>query len=95
MQPSAPFPQPAPSGTGASSPGHLAAILAGLLAQHGLTRIYSTACHLFAVISVGVGLTVWTNGGQLWWTRDGQPRTWPAADPEGAAAHLATLAGQR
>ncbi len=47
------------------------------------------------MISVGAGLTVWTNGGQLWWTRDSQPRTWPAADPEGAAAHLATLAGQR
>ena len=93
MQPSAPF--PSRHLHRASSPGHLAAILAGLLAQHGLTRIYSTACHLFAVISVGVGLTVWTNGGQLWWTRDGQPRTWPAADPEGAAAHLATLAGQR
>ena len=46
------------------------------------------------MISVGAGLTVWTNGGQLWWTRDGQPRTWPAADPEGAAAHLATLASQ-
>jgi len=70
----------------------LAATLAWLLAQHGLTRIYTAACHLFAVISVTAGLTVWTNGRQLWWTRDGQPRTWPAADPEAAAAHLAMLA---
>jgi hypothetical protein len=94
MHPPAPFPRPAPPGTAPSSPGHLAATLARLLAQHGLSRIYTAACHLFAVISVA-GLTVWTNGRVLWWTRDGQPCTWPAADPEGAAAHLAGLAAPR
>ena len=39
----APFPRPASSGTVPSSPGHLAATLARLLAQHGLTRIYTAA----------------------------------------------------
>lgn len=92
MHPPAPFPRPAPPGTAPASPGHLAATIARLLAGHGLTRIYTAACHLYAVISVTIGLTVWTNGGQLWWDHHGQPRTWPAADPEGAAAHLATLA---
>lgn len=92
MQPPAPFLRPAPPGTVASSPGYLAAILAGLLAQHGLTRIYTATCHLFAVISVAAGLTVWTNGGQLWWTREGKPCTWPATDPEGVAEYLADLA---
>ncbi len=92
MQPPARFPRPAPPGTVPSSPGHLAAILAGLLAQHGLTRIYTATCHLFAVTSVAAELTVWTNGGQLWSTREGQQCTWPAADPEGAAEHLADLA---
>ena len=76
MQPPAPFPRPAPSGTGASSPGHLAAILAGLLAQHGLTRIYTAACHLLAVISVGAGLTVWTNG-----VSSGEPGRQPRPGP--------------
>jgi len=39
----------------------VATALAGLLARHGLTRIYVAACPLFAVISVA-GLTIWTNG---------------------------------
>lgn len=92
MQPSAPFPPPAPPGAGSPGPGYLAAIVARLLARHGLTRVYTAACQVFAVISVTAGLTVWTNGRRLWWDENGQPRAWPAADPEGAAAHLAALA---
>jgi hypothetical protein len=69
----------------------VAAALAGLLARNGLTRIYVAACPVFAVISVA-GLTIWTNGLVLWWTVHGQPGTWPAADPDGAAAHLAQVA---
>ena len=38
------------------------------------------------------GLTIWTNGLVLWWTTRGQPGTWAAADPDGAAAHLAQVA---
>jgi hypothetical protein len=85
------FPPPAPPGSGPASPAVVAAALAGLLARHGLTRIYTAACPLFAVISVA-GLTIWTNGLVLWWTVRGQPGTWPAADPDGAAAHLAQVA---
>lgn len=91
MPPPARFPRPARPGPAPSSPGHLAAAVARLLARHGLTRIYTAACHLYAVISVTAGLTIWTNGRQLWWDRPGQPGTWPADDPEGAA-HLAGLA---
>jgi len=95
MHPPAPFPRPAPPGTAPSVPGHPAAVLARLLTRHGPTRVYVAACHLYAVISVTAGLTVWTNGRQLWWDQPGQPSTWPATDPEGAAAHLAGLAAPR
>jgi hypothetical protein len=45
-----------------------------------------------AVISVTAGLTVWTNGHQLWCTHDGQRHTWPAIDTDTAATRLAALA---
>ncbi len=93
MQPPAPFPRPASPGAAPPSPGSLAAVVARLLARHGLTRVYTAACQVVAVISVAAGLTVWTNGRQLWWDEHGRPRAWPGADPEGAAAHLAGLAG--
>ena len=92
MRPSAPFPRPAPPGAALPSPGYLAGIVARLLARHGLTRVYTAACQVFAVISITAGLTVWTNGRQLWWDEHGQSRAWPAADPDGAAAHLAAIA---
>jgi hypothetical protein len=63
-----------------------------MLAGQGLTRIYVAACSVIAVISVTAGLTVWTNGRQLWITHAGQRETWPAADAEAAAARLAALA---
>jgi hypothetical protein len=58
-----------------------ASFYARLLARHGLTRVYTAACQVFAVISVTAGLTVWTNGHRLWWDENGQSRAWPAADP--------------
>jgi hypothetical protein len=90
MQPPAPFP-PGP-GPAAASPAAVAAALARHLADHGLTGIYTAATTKFAVISVTTGLTVWTNGHQLWWTQHGQRRTWPAADLAAAAARIAALA---
>ena len=66
--------------------------MAALLARHGLTRIYVAACSVIAVISVSYGLTAWTNGRLLWFTRAGQRETWLAADTEAAAARLAALA---
>jgi hypothetical protein len=70
-------------------------MLAALLARHGLTRIYATACPAAAVISVTAGLTAWTDGRVVWITRDGQRETWRAADTPAAAARLAALARPR
>jgi hypothetical protein len=80
-----------PPGTSHASPARIAAVLAALLARHGLTRIYVAACSVIAVISVSYGLTAWTNGRLLWFTRAGQRETWPAADTQAAAARLASL----
>jgi hypothetical protein len=60
-----------------ASPARTAAAVAGLLADHGLTRIYVAGCHVVAVIYICAGLTAWTNGRQLWVTRGGQRETWP------------------
>jgi hypothetical protein len=75
-----------------ASPARIAAVVAALLARHGLTRVYVAACSVIAVISVAAGLTAWTNGRLLWVTLGGQRETWPAADTEAAAARLAALA---
>ena len=90
MPPPPPFP-PGP-GPAAASPAAVAAELARQLAQHGLTSIYTATTDKFAVISVTLGLTVWTDGRLLWCTQAGQRRTWPAADMEAAAAGVAALA---
>ena len=87
-----PFPPPSPPGSARASPARIAAALAGLLAARGLTRVYTAACELFAVISVTAGLTAWTNGRQLWVTYGGQREPWPAARAQAAAARLAELA---
>ena len=44
------------------------------------------------VLSVAHGLSVWCDGRQLWWHRDGNRLTWPAGDPAGAARLLASSA---
>jgi hypothetical protein len=87
-----PFPPPAPPSSARASPARIAAALAGLLAARGVTRVYTAACELFAVISVAGGLTVWTNGLVLWWEHGGLRQSWPAADTERAAGHLAATA---
>jgi len=62
------------------------------LNPHTVTGLYAAAGTRFAVISVTPALTAWTDGRQIWCTRGGQRRTWPAADPHTAAAALAALA---
>jgi hypothetical protein len=68
--------------------------LATLLRGHGLDQLYWSACALLAVISVAPGLTVWTDGRHLTWTRHGTTTTVPVDDTSQAAQHLARLACQ-
>jgi hypothetical protein len=65
-----------------------------MLRQRGIRRIYSAACAVFGVVSVSTDLTVWTNGRVLLWHYDGVSDAYPAADVEGAAERLATLAAR-
>ena len=76
----------------ATAPGRAAAALACALTARGLTGIITAAAQKTAVISVTADLTVWTDGSQLWCTAGGQRRTWPVADTEAAAIHVAALA---
>jgi hypothetical protein len=92
MQPPAPFPPRPGPGPGAATPAAVAAALARQLAARGITGIYTATTYKFAVISVTAGLTVWTNGQQLWSTWHGQRHTWPAGDMDAAAAGIAALA---
>jgi len=92
MQPPAPFPMPGPSGTERDGPARVAADLTHYLAQHGVTRVYTTASDQYAVISVNTGLTVWTNGQLIWCMVHGQRYTWAAGNAETAAARIAALA---
>jgi hypothetical protein len=87
VHPPDPFPPPPPG----VSPAQVAADLTRVLAQHGITGIYTATAAKFALISVTAGLTVWTNGHQLWCTHHGQRQSWAAADIETAAARIATL----
>ncbi len=75
-----------------SGPARVAAELTRQLTRSGITGIYTATTEKFAVISVTAGLTVWTDGHQLWCNYQGQRRTWPAADPAAAAAGIAALA---
>lgn len=70
----------------------LAAVQAGL-ADLGVTRLYTASSPGCAVLSVAAGLTAWCDGQTVTWRRDGQPVTWTAADPLGAARQLAEAAG--
>lgn len=62
--------------------------LAAQLRAAGISCLYGSACARFGVLSVGYGLTVWTNGRVFWWRRDDEEIRWPAADPGGAARLL-------
>lgn len=88
MHPSAPFPPPPPP----AGPAATAAALARALAARGLAGIYTAANARFALVSVTAGLTVWTDGRQIWCTCAGQRHIWPAADIGGTAAAIAALA---
>jgi hypothetical protein len=72
-------------------PAHALRALAGRLHERGITRLYGYACERIGVLSAP-GVSVWSNGRVLWWRASGEEVTWPAADPEGAAARLAALA---
>jgi len=87
MQP----PAPVPPGPG-PAPASPAAALARHLAGRGITGVYTAATIKVAVISVTAGLTVWTDGQQLWCVVHGQRRTWPADDLEAASTGIAALA---
>jgi hypothetical protein len=73
-------------------PQDVARELTTLLRAEGLSRLYWSASHLLAVLSVTSTLTVWSDGLHLRWRHDGTTTTWPAHDTSGAAAHLAGLA---
>jgi hypothetical protein len=65
--------------------------LADLLRARGITRLYGSACTMLGVLSVANGLSVWTDGRQLWWRTGDNQTTWPATDPNSAARLLTTL----
>jgi len=83
-----PAPRQAEHGPAATA----AAMLAALLARHGLTRTYTAARPGIAVISITPGLTAWTNGRTVWTGTGGHRQTWAATDTQSAAARLAALA---
>jgi hypothetical protein len=63
--------------------------LAYQLRARGLTVLYGAACRRLGVLSVAYGVTVWTDGEELWWLINDQETRWPVTDPEGAADRLA------
>jgi hypothetical protein len=67
--------------------------LVTLLSSYGLTRMYWSASAVCGVLSLP-HVTVWLYDGHcLTWQHDGSYTRWPATDTEGAARHLAALAG--
>jgi len=68
--------------------------LAACLRERGITRLYGYGCDRLGVLSVP-GTSVWSNGRVLWWRASGEEVTWPAADPEGAAARLTAPVSRR
>jgi hypothetical protein len=63
-----------------------------LLRDRGARRMYAfVACGDVAVVSLPE-LNVWISPAELTWTYHGEPGTWPASDPAGAADHLARTA---
>jgi hypothetical protein len=76
-------------------PADISRELVTLLRTHGLTRLYSSACAIRAVISVTPALTVWCDGRYLTCHYQGTRATWPATSTEQAARELAQLARQQ
>jgi hypothetical protein len=85
---------PAAPGGDRMSPAVVIRELDRILRQRGLRRLYGAACEVFGVVSVGAGLTVWTNGRMLLWHVNGVPDACPAAQIEAAAERLAALAAR-
>jgi hypothetical protein len=68
--------------------------LVTLLRSYGLDHVYWSACALCGVLSLP-HVTVWLCDGRfLTWRHGNTAMRWPAADTEGAAKHLAVLAGR-
>jgi hypothetical protein len=55
--------------------------------------VYTHAFAGQAVVSLPQ-LTIWITGRALTWTHHGQPGTWPASDPDGAARHITRIIQQ-
>ncbi len=61
--------------------------------RHGIGHVYARSSGRVGVVSVCLGVTVWTTDGQwLRWDALGETVTWPASDPQGAARQIARLA---
>jgi hypothetical protein len=82
MYPPVPFPPPPPG----ASPAATAAILTRALGVRGITGIYTATAAQVAVVSVTAGVTVWTNGHQIWCNCSGHHYIWVAVDIDTAAA---------
>ena len=65
--------------------------LADRLRARGITKLYGSACAMLGVLSAAYGLSVWSDGRQLWWHRDDNRTAWPARDLDGAARILVGL----
>ena len=63
--------------------------------RHGLRRLYARGSGRIAVLSVCAGVTVWCDGQVLRCHLPAGQLTWPASDPQGAAAQLAALVTAR
>jgi hypothetical protein len=81
-----------PAGGGGAQP-LLWALADELHHRHGITRVYARSHGRVGVVSVCLGVTVWTTDARwLRWQFLGETITWPATDPAGAAAQIAPLA---
>jgi hypothetical protein len=64
-----------------------------VLRDFGLDHLYTGAQPEIAVLSVGRGVTVWSNGRTLEWRTAIENARWTAADPLGAGRAIAKLMG--
>jgi len=81
-----------PTGSGEAQP-LLWALADELHHRHGIGHIYARSHGPVGVVSVCLGVTVWTTDSRwLRWQVLGETVVWPAADPHGAAARIAPLA---
>jgi hypothetical protein len=67
----------------------LLALAGELEAGHRVRGMYLKTCSRVGVLSVALGVTVWSDGRRLWWYLFGEQHGWSASDPQGAARTLA------